>query len=259
MNDKRLRDLFKKLIGRTKLTADQDELFNYLLKKIFPEYKNNLEESLLERIKYRSLEEVAFGNNQEIIDNIPKDNDRYLELKKLFKVFIKLESENTDEIRKNLVKLSNLLDRIYQYEVFQEPKMLQYEGEGDKIENDSIEEERISDLHSHILAFLRWLPIVPQDKTDDKMLEKVMESIDNVIDEIRVRACEIIDSNSRLCKNIHAYPKNSHDIIFVQEDGAELRRLLINAMYHEPNICLQFKKFYGEAFSERNKEGNVNE
>lgn len=256
VNDKRLRDLFKKLKEWKRLNNDQEYLFDYLLKVIFPEYKNDLEESLLERIRFRPWEEVAFGSRdrQKIIKNILGEDDRYEQVHELFDKFNKLSSNDTNDIRKILIKISTLLDDIYE-DIYDDNNVNQDESRNKPIEYDSIEEGRISELHSHIVAFMRWIPMISQDKPNVML----MESVDNVIDQIKVRAYEIIDNENRLKESLSTYPASCHDIIFMQDGGGELRRLLLNAMYHEPNICLQFKYFYGEDIFKAEKEGEINE
>ena len=241
INDKRLRSLLHQKKEQKSLNNDQEYLFEYLLKKIFPEYKNMIGEDLLGRIKYKSWGEVAFGDHehQKMIKEILKNDDRYEQVRKLLRKFHNMKSYDVEKIREVLVQVSTLLDNIY--EDIRNDRIKQDESNHTLIEYDYIEEEKISKLHSHIVAFMRWIPMMSQDKLNEKM----MESVDNVVDQIKVRACEIIDGKTNLEKILSIYPSNWHDIIFMQEDGQELRRLLINAMYHNPDIRLQFQCFYG--------------
>ena len=185
--------------------------------------------------------EVAFGDHehQKMIKEILKNDDRYEQVRKLLRKFHNMKSYDVEKIREVLVQVSTLLDNIY--EDIRNDRIKQDESNHTLIEYDYIEEEKISKLHSHIVAFMRWIPMMSQDKLNEKM----MESVDNVVDQIKVRACEIIDGKTNLEKILSIYPSNWHDIIFMQEDGQELRRLLINAMYHNPDIRLQFQCFYG--------------
>lgn len=251
VNDKRLRSLLRQIKERKMLNNDQEYLFEYLLKMIFPEYKNGIGESLVERIKFKSWEEVAFGKHEhsEIIKVILENDVRYEQVHKLLNKFYVMKKYDTEKIRKLLVQISTLLDEIY--EDIRDDKVTQDESSYTLIEYDPIEEGRISELHSHIVAFMRWIPMMPQDKPNEKM----MEAVDSVIDQIRIRACEIIDGKTDLKRCLSTYPSSWHDIIFMQDDGEELRRLLINAMFHDPDICLQFQHFYGKEVSISGKGG----
>lgn len=248
VNKKRLQDFFKYLKEGKALNDDLEYLFDYLLKIFFPEFQSEHGENLLERIKFKPWEEAVFGNHKhhEFIKNTSKNDVRYEKIINLFKNLNDATSGKTMDIRETLLEISNLLDGIY-YSIYNEQD--QDESRINLIEEDSIEEGNISELHSHILAFMRWIPMMSQDKPN----KKIMESVDNVIDQIRVRAHEIIDSKDSLKQSLNTYPTSCHDIVFMQDDGIELRRLLIKAMCCEHNICLQFKYFYGEDISNEGK------
>lgn len=243
VNDKRLRGLFQNISKGKELNDDQEYLFECLLKIIFPEYIDAFEENLVKKINCKSWEEVAFGDrrHQEMIKNILESDVKYKQVHGLFNKLNEMMVENTEDIRNTLIQISNLLDGIYE-EIYDNSKVSQDEENNIIIEYDPIEEDRISELHSHIIAFMRWIPMI----SPYKLNENVMESVDNVIDQIKVRVCEIIDHTDSLKDSLSVYPVNYQDIIFMKKDGKELRRLLLNAMYKDANICLQFKSFYEE-------------
>lgn len=250
VNEKRLKEFFKSLKERGELSDDFEYLFDYLLRVFFPEYKNEHGETLLERIKYMPLEEMIFGNHEqhEFIKSVLKNDDRYEKIICLFTNLKDMASYNTENLKESLVEISNLLDAVY-YATYNE--QIQDISRSNLIEQDSVEEEIFSELHSHILAFMRWVPMMSQDKPNKEM----MESVDNVIDQIKEKACEIIDSKEDLKRSLDTYPVNYHDIVFMQDEGIELRKLLIKAMCCEKNICLQFKYFYTEGIPSEEKGG----
>ena len=239
VNKKRLENFFKHLKEGEPLNGDLECLFDYPLNIFFPEYQNEHGENLLERIKYKPWVETVFGNHEqyEIIKNTLGNDARYEKIIDLFNDINDMTSSNIVDMRETLLEMSTLLDGIY-YAIYNE--QTQDKSSDSLIEQDSIGEEIVSELHSHILAFMRWIPMMTQDKPNKDM----MESVDNVIDQIKEKAYKIIDCKEDLKRNLDTYPANYHDVIFMQDDGIELRRLLIKAMCCEKNICLQFKGFY---------------
>lgn len=242
INDKRLRELMKALSDKGELKKKQEKLFTFLLKEVFPNYVS-ADETLPEIIRSKPWEEIAFGDleHAEHIKNALQGDGRYEKVKQLFEKFDSKTVEiETDSIRDTLVEISKLLDEIYKWERYYGNKRRRNERKDNLIEYDSEDDGKIPKLHSHILAFMRWIPITPYDGPN----EEVMESVDKVIDRINPTAWEIISENDNLKKILELYPSDARNIIFIQEDGKDLRKLLINAMYHEPYIRRYFHTIY---------------
>lgn len=250
INDKRLRDLLENIRDGKTLSNIQEDIFNFILNESFPKYSDE-RGGLLERISSKPWEEVAFGDftHCKIIINAIQNDERYEQIKELFNNFDnKILTSDVFNIKKNLIKISRLLDEMYKFENYFDNKANYDEKKNNLTEYGSVEDGRVLQLHSHILAFMRWIPMMSQDEPDDKM----MESVDNVIDQIKTQVCKIVASNDSLRKVLERYPVECHDTIFTQSEGVELRKLLVDAMYHESEIHLQFQRFYGVDIPKRN-------
>lgn len=241
VNEKRLKDLFVKIKDGKGLNKIQEGLFDFLLNYCFPNYRDE-RGGLLERINSESWEKVVFGDigHQRMTNNILQKNQKYKHIHKLFDNFKNIKANEIDNIRANLVEISRLLDEIYRNEDFFNNEKDNNKSKIDMKQDNSIAENTISNLHSHILAFMRWIPIIKQNESN----EKIMESIDNIIEQINVQACEIIDGKECLKQMLKKYPFNSCDSIFIQTNDEDLRKLLIKAMYNESYICILFQDFY---------------
>ena len=245
INIKRLKELLRRIKEGKMLSATQQEWFDFLLHERFPNFGDE-RRGLLERLKTKSWEEVAFGDlpRRSIMVNALQNDDRFKQLKKLFNTLNRLKQGDIDNIRINLEKISNLLDEIYQMEDYLIDRIEKREVKTNFIDSELFGEDSDSELHSHIIAFMRWIPMLSQNEPDAKM----MESVDNVIDEIKVQVASILAGNNKLQTSLKKYPNDCYDSIFVQSDGVELRRLLIGAMCQEPYIHSQFQGFYGRTF-----------
>lgn len=252
INEKRLRDLVKKLKNGKALNRKQEDIFIFLLNEVFPHYGNE-RGYFLEIIRSKPWKELAFGDlmHQEIVRSTMQEDDRYEEIEKAFNILYKVSPENTDEIKKRLVKISNLLDQVYENYFCNE--IHQDVMRNNSTEHDFCGERRDSQLHSHILAFMRWIPMVRQGERDEKM----MESVDNVIDKIESQVCEIVADNDSLKQRLSTYPTSDHESIFLQTDGIKLRELLVDAMYHEKHINLLFQRFYGVVAFQMEEKGGI--
>lgn len=242
INDKRLSEIMRGLRDRGEVKKKHEKQFTFLLKEVFPNYVN-IYGTLPEIIRSKPWEEIAFGDleHAERIKNDLQGDGRYEKVKQLFKKFdSKTAKLETDSIRDTLLEISKLLDEIYKWERYYGKKRRRDERKDNLIEYDSDDDGKIPKLHSHILAFMRWIPITPYDGPN----EEVMESVDKVIDRINPTAWEIISENDNLKKILELYPSDARNIIFIQEDGKDLRKLLINAMYHEPYIRRYFHTLY---------------
>lgn len=87
---------------------------------------------------------------------------------------------------------------------------------------------------------MHWIPVIGQNESN----EKIMESIDNIIEEIKLQVYEIINNQECLKQMLAIYPTNYCESIFIQTNDVDLRKLLIKAMYHEPYVCKLFQHFY---------------
>lgn len=236
VNEKRLRDLMSGIRDRKELKGTKRKLFDFLLKEVFPEY-SSAREGLIELLRWKTWDDVAFGDlNYNIgMKNIIKSNRLYKDGGNLFVQLCNLESNNIEEIRKKLVEISNILDKIYAFE--EEEKKLNTDRcmiEYDKTSKDS-------ELHSHILCFMQWIPIISEAGCNQQM----MEAVDNVIYQIRDQIWEAAKMDSDLVKQLKQYPKEYCCDIFLQDNSVSLRKLLIRAMHKEPYIYSQFLAFYG--------------
>ena len=236
INERRLKVLFAKIRDRNKLNKNQEDLYEFLLSECFPNYSDE-RGGLLERISSKSWKEVAFGNikQQKMANNILQKDGRNEQLNDLFNKFKNIQVSDTFNIKKNLIKISRFLDEIYQCEDYYND-----EKRVDEIQDDHIAEDTISELHSHILAFMHWIPVIGQNESN----EKIMESIDNIIEEIKLQVYEIINNQECLKQMLAIYPTNYCESIFIQTNDVDLRKLLIKAMYHEPYVCKLFQHFY---------------
>jgi len=243
INDRRLKDLFRNIKYRKPLNNTQENIFNFMLNESFPNYVDE-RGGLLERMLSKPWKDLAFGNSKNnifILKTLQNDK-RYEQIEKLFNEFKKISSTDILSIRINLNKISNLLDDIYKPENYINYIDNLCEKKNNLTEYDSVVEDvTVLQLHSHILAFMRWLPMISQDEPN----EILMESVDNVIDKIKLQVCKIIDSNDDLGECLARYPTDFHDTIFVQANCKNLRKLLIEALSHESNIYFQFEHFYG--------------
>ena len=250
---RRLKEMFENLRDGKKLKPIHEDIFDFLLKDFFPQY-SNLQGGLLEIINSKLWKEVAFGDltHQKFIMDALKNDPRYERVHELFNKLQDMMPDDITDITETFVRISTLLDGIY--DDMYNCKIPDNTGNS-PIEYDPIEEHNISCLHSHILAFMRWIPVIPQDKLD----EKIMISVDNVIDKIKVRIYEIINNSDDLKERLNTYPINDHDTIFVQGGETGLRSLLIEAMYNEQEIVSCFRCLYKPETSIVGKGGKINE
>lgn len=246
--------MFVKIKEGKGLNKTQEDVFEFLLTECFPNYGDE-RGGLLERINSKSWEEVAFGDirHQKMANVFLQKNGRYEQIKKLFDTVKQIQTNDILSIRENLVKISRLFDEIYQCEDCCDDEINNNAGKMEWIQDNFIEEKAISELHSHILAFMYWIPIIDQNKSD----EKTMESIDNIIEQIKVQVCKIINSKEYLKKMLEKYPTNYCDSIFIRANDINLRKLLIKAMYYEPYTCMLFQHFYKKDILGLNGKGDI--
>lgn len=172
--------------------------------------------------------------------------------KELEKLFKKLK-ESLDESDKKdiLYQISCLLDKIYK--LFRN-KNNKDGTKDDRIESNLSDETGTGNLHSHILAFMRWLPIIPAGQQQDQM---IMESVDNVIERIEKKIHETIEKDDNLKDLLTKFPTDCHKTIFIQANCKDMRKLLIDAMYYEPYIRSQFLRYYDIEVFKKEAEGGI--
>ena len=249
---RRLKEMFDKLRDGKEINAIQEDIFDFLLTDFFSQY-NNVQEDLLSIIKSKKWDEVAFGSflQQKDIENALIKDSRYEQVHALFNSLQEKLLDDIEDIRQILVNISRLLDRIYD-DICN--GIILTNVENDPIEYDPVDDQIISYLHSHIIAFMRWIPMVPQDNLGERM----MLSVDNVIDKIKEKVYEIVDSDDNIKKRLYTHPDTGCDTIFVQGDETELRRLLIGEMYNEQGIVSCFRGLYKFDTSAVSKGGKTN-
>lgn len=239
INEKRLRDILKRVKESRALTNKQEKMFSFLLNECFPNYADE-QGYLIEKIKAKQWEKIAFGQAEH--ESIAKEgiqDSEYEKVKGLFDELIGISKTDVPKIKQILIKISELLDDIYRLKDDINDTVWNEDKENLSVQ-EPVEKVQASDLHSHIMAFMRWVPMISQNKTDGK----VMEALDNIIEKIQEQFNEIIESNVNLKKCIQTYPANVQDSIFIQAGSMDLRRLLIEAISHEASAYKVFGSFY---------------
>lgn len=160
-----------------------------------------------------------------------------------------LETDNYEEIGDALLEIFREVVDLYDKNILYFSDQ-QYENDQqttkEKKKDDIMEGyEYTPELSSHILGFMRWVPILSDDETDCSL--ELLISIENVIDKIQnqiVNEYGSIVTHQRLkkCKDGSLFIDSNQ----VDNENLlkSLRQLLIKALFSEEYIRLQFKSFY---------------
>lgn len=215
----------------------QHPLIKYLLCEMIPKICDLNNKPFLELFRYKNWNEIITydikQNKQVIFFSGNIEENRFYE-KKIKEIF-ELENDNYPEIGDKLLSIHNKLVLDYENGFLSSnpngntynPNMNTQKGE--MLLDTSTNYDSI--ISSHILAFMRWIPILSDAPTDYYFLE----CIDNIIDTIRPQAVEYIISDLKFLQ------QNSN--IFLDDKNIELRKSLFRDKY----IQLQYKNFYNEA------------
>lgn len=184
----------------------------------------NIEKSL--KNKFIALNDIDKNRDENVYDEVGKSLwDIYTSVIDLF----------------NKQQISNIPNDFSTSEISQNQNML--------VQNEGLNNRYDVYLSSHILGFMRWLPLISENQSDFKL----MESIENVIDKIRDTIFNnygniVSEENLKKCKAgmLFVYgSKKTNSVIDVNNDELRsLRKILIEALYGEDYIHSKFCEYY---------------
>lgn len=244
----------EKFHGNTQL-----KLINYIVKSVFPVILT--EDNKINDLQYKWKELLFYyGCPLERKIYIAKDIDSEKKLEEFFENkfnYISNKSKgDCTEIGKCLFEIfTKIIDQYkcnclcgVQSKDYSDLHGSQYENKIEQVRDENMFNGKLS---SHILGFMRWLPIIPDDSNEKEY--ELLKSIDNVIDKIQDKLFDkysmiFFDKNLKNCNNGEIFI----GVSITDKDGninylsqiRELRKLLIDALYSEEYIKNMFNEYY---------------
>lgn len=220
---------------------NQSDIISYLLINVFPKMKNPQGTSLI-----MLLEEVnpycniAFTDLELKIshDTTAWNTNDLTDIRQLFEELFDFKETQYQEIGNQFYKIYMELNKLYEN--------MNTDSTNDLLSNNLSQHEMAksqtakiteydSVISTHIMGFMRWIPMISADDYDIKLLI----SVENIIDIIRDK---VLAEATKNCTK-EKFFKNSHNL-FLSEQNSSLRKLLISAMHNETLIHSQFHKYY---------------
>lgn len=208
-----------------------------------PQKKNKkfikfLLEEVFSRLKIAEGAEYAESTIMLNVENgweavlLPKLRSESEVIEKLFKELFSLRTNDCEALGKKFVEIYDAFLEIDQSddELCESRCIEKYCKDDDKYTNDAI-------LSSHIIGFMRWIPLISDKDYSVELLCSVSEIIEVIRDKVAAKIdIQAIDSSES------AHGNNN---LFLEESNLDLRKLLIKAMHDDPHIHFKFHEFYG--------------
>ena len=221
--------------------SKQEEIILYLLEYIFPEITDTDEVRFLSHINEWTWDELIFRDIKSSSYQKPTNVDSLQCIKGLLQKLKKCGDSDYKQIGELLVQIYKELCRLHKTEVviISSGKIsIKTTEESHTVSPSLLPESTDSDalISSHIVAFLKWLPIVDKENVPPNIMSAVFEVTEEIQEEMCIRIGDQIKSSSF---------RKSKDNFFIREENDELRKLLISTMHKNPCLHTQFHDYIG--------------
>lgn len=213
---------------------NQPGLILYTLKNVFPRFINSNGNTFSESIKNINWKDIIYKDIEKNEQKIYLDEkshsfseiEAYFE--EQFNKLIHTPEDNFKEIGNILVELYEKLVDLYKNDFLssqQNPNPRETDVNIEISDKNTSMTEYDSILSSHILEFMRWLPMISSPPYQPELLQ----CIESVIDKIRNY---IIDNDDLKNKML----SNHQDNLFIGNSNVDLRKKLIFALHNDVYI-----------------------
>lgn len=227
-------------VSVTNYKKGQAHFVDFLLTNIFPRVDIPSSPGFLATLETHSWDELIFTDCSLATNDIhlPHNAVDFENIKYLFDELFDLSVSNYESIGNKLV------------EIYKKLTMCRLEDNNNAVDDNKINAENSHNLYSasgyddstlstHIISFMRWIPIMSEEGDGFERMKFVERILDCIGDEVR----EKLRGRYTVQDFI-----NSKTSLFIWDQNDDLRALLMHAMSHEQYFYKCFQEYYKDSF-----------